>query len=574
VGAGLLVLLVAVPAGAFVPGFLLLRRVALADEDRFLLSVALSLAFLYLVSFSLFLAGAGRWGAVAAAATVAVAGILARGELRTFLSRPAVVELLLPQAIFTAWVLLLSLFVESFSGAGWMGDWAEHFGRALVFCGEASPDVRFLDEWPLTARPPLANLVTAFFMRLSGTDFAPFQLATVLAGSVVFTGAAAVAQALAPGLGRRPRAALLALVALLCLNPSVAQNATYTWTRAPANFLVLAAAALWVRAVREGTPALRRWAYLLLGLACVTHYSAGPYVVGLALVEAWLLATRRLAAGEAARCALLLAAPLATWLAWAVAHFGVAATFASNSTVAWNARLGPVGVARRVLANAWATLVPHPLRRVEPIWAQELALARARDYWFLVYQTSLLPLMGAVGGVAVAWRLVAEGMRRVRARAPEQAILVALFLATVVGLGIATVAVDDPYGTAHNCLQPLALAGLAWLAVRWTRTGAAMRWALGAGLAVDAVLGVGLHFRTQALGWDEVHTFLPLRWFVTRFFRGNFEMKEKDGLVFLSDLPGSGAAIALLGLALAGLVALAAHRARAEARTAPGPGAC
>jgi hypothetical protein len=566
----LALLLIAFPVSAFVPGFVAVRGLRLPDELRLSLSVAVSIAFLYLASFALYLIDAGSVAAVAITAAIAALAFGHRRELLAFLRSPAVRALLLHYAIFATWLLLLSFVVRSFSGAGWMGDWQEHYERALLFLGRLPLDTRFLGLWSLTARPPLDNVVAAYFMRLAGDGFAAYQLAAILLGSLEYLGAASLWLALARGRSAGRYAGLLVLTALLALNPSVVHNATYTWTRALTNFFLLQAAALYIFALEEGTATPRRWSSLLLGLALATHYSTAPYLVALAVVEARLLWTRRVALREAALGALLVAAPVAPWFVFAVDRFGWAGTFLTNSTVEWNAALEPAGVALRALGNLGRTLVPHVLREVPPLWAQEYAPALARDYAFLVYQVSLPALMGSLGGFAVAWLLVTGALRRIRAGGAEGTVLVTAFLAIVVVLGIATVADDDAYGVAHVCLQPLAVAGLTYLAARWAGSPAWLRRGLAAGLAVDAVLGIGLHFWIQHLTLDDLVVLDPYRPAVSRAIVATLQAKEGMGLVFLADLPARPVALGIAAAAVVALCARAGVRAAAEVRPAAG----
>jgi hypothetical protein len=567
----LLALLLCFPVAVFVPGFVMLRRFHLADELRLSVSVAVSLAFLYAAGFLLYVLGAGSPAYAGVAIAILCAALLVRRELLAFLRTPAIRTLLVHYGIFVAWLLLLSLLVRVFSGGGWSGDWEEHYWRALFFCGGLPLEMRFIGIWSLTARPPLDNIVASLFMKLAGTDFAIYQLTSILLASLEFLGAASLWRALARGSEPRRHGGLLVLTALLALNPSIVQNATYPWTRALTNFFILQAAALFVAALRERSQAARRWCYAHLGLALVTHYSTVPYLIGLGLVEARFLLTRRLALREAASAALITAAPIAPWLAFAIVNFGLAGTFLSNSTVAWNASLDATGVGIRALGNLLSTMVPHPLRDVPPVYDQSYALGRARDYAFLFYQVSLPALMGSVGGPVVGWLLATRGIRLVRARRLELPALAAIFLATIVVLGIATVADDDAFGVAHVCLQPLALGALVYLAARWDEIPIWLRTVLGASLLLDATLGIGLQFWMQHLNMADLVALNPDQPPVSAATINNTQSKLEGGYVFLGDLPSAGVAVGVAAAALIVLLVLAARQAAAGGTTEPVP---
>jgi hypothetical protein len=559
-------LLFLVPVCVFVPGFVTLRRFTLSDTLRLSVSVAVSLTILFGVSFVLYLSNARDAAYLMVAVAVLLAAIFARRDLLAFLRTPAVSAILLNHAIFVVWLLLLSLFIRNFSGGGWAGDWREHFERAVFFCDGLPLDTQFLGLWTLTARPPFANVVAAFFMRITGTDFASYQLTAVLLGSLEYLGAASLWSALTREEDGNRYAGLLALTALLCLNPSVAQNATYPWTRALTNFFLLQAAALFLLAVRGGSHPLRRWSYLLLGLALVTHYSTVPYLIALALVEFWYLVTRRLAVKEAALAIFIVLAAAVPWLAFALDHFGIAGTFLTNSTVAWNAGLGKTELLVRGLGNLFATLVPHVLRDVRPLWVQDYGPSAARDFAFLIYQVSLPALMGSVGWLAITWMLARGAFRRVQAGDVEPPLMAGVFLATVILLGTMSVALDDQYGVAHVCLQPLGAAGLVFLAARWKEPPGWLKVCLWIGLLTDAALGIGLHSWMQHLTFEDLLALRPVRQPVTGFFIDSLAAKMNLGQPFLGDMPWRYPAMGVATVALVLLVALALKRSSAESR--------
>src|ERR1017187_7657951 len=197
--------------------------------------------------------------------------------------------------------------------------------------GPWPPGKPFIDIFVMPARPPLANVLAAAFLRMTQADYAHFQVIMAALCSLAYLPVGL----LAGRFGGRPAARVAAVV--LMVNPLFLQNATYPWTKLPAAFLILAGLYFFLRVRDGGAPAGRPAVLcaLLLGGAVVTHYSAGPYVCVLAL--AWIAAgwgrwdpgfLRMTAAAAAAG-----ACVLAPWFAWSVAQYGWHATFLSNSSV-------------------------------------------------------------------------------------------------------------------------------------------------------------------------------------------------------------------------------------------------
>jgi hypothetical protein len=528
------------PLIALVPGALVVPRFRLPAELRLGTSVALSLLLVGAAAFLLYLSGAGPVAYAGLAAAIVGLGAASGRSIGAFLRDPTTRRLLRHYAIFLAWLLLLGCLARNFSGDGWSGDWEEHYQRALRFCGRVPLDAPLVGGWAVTARPPLQNLITAFFLQTLDDGFATYQLATLLQSSLVFFGAAALASVAA---GDRPAKShgLTPLTVLLCLNPSVVQNATYSWTRSMTNFLVLLGLALYARAVRDGVPSWRRGAWLLLGAAAVTHYSAGPYVVALLLFEGVLVARRRVSVRAAAADGALLAAPLLPWLGFAAHRYGIARTFLSNSTAMDTSVRGLHENVAKMLGNVVSTWIPHPLLGVPPLYGQADRLDFARDTAFLIYQQTLPFMVGSVAGLAVLGLAAAHAARAHRAGRSEGPVAVGVVVLAAFLLGIATVGEPECYGAGHICLQPLAIAGIAYLASEWPRLSRRLRAALALGTLVDATFGIGLHFWMRHLRFDQAAARA-----VSPNFLDTFRRQVARHYVLLGDRPILAVAAALL----------------------------
>jgi hypothetical protein len=389
--------------------------------------------------------------------------------------------------------------ISSYSGGGWAGDWFEHWERAKFFLEHWPLDRNFLVTYPLTARPPLANVVTGAFLRLTRVDYAHYQLVTALLSSLAFLPAALLARRWG---GAR---AVAVLAVLFMVSPSFVENATFAWTKLPAALFVLAALYFFLRAHEAEPP--RDAAPLfgaLLAAGLLAHYSAGPYAVMLA--AAWLALgwpRRRDAAWWRATGAAALAGALvlALWFGWAFAEYGVRGTLLTNSS-ATSRDVHQGSQLVKIALNLRDTLVPHFLRSFDdPLLAQRSPWGWLRDWCFQCYQINLLFVFGSV-----AWLVILrELFRAARGAAARARNFWGAFLPGVVVLGVAAHGARDHWGLAHICLQGLVLLGLAFLAARWTALGRGWRLALLGGAVVDFVLGIALQFGVESYALD--------RWF-------------------------------------------------------------
>jgi len=472
-------------------------RMRLDPAEGLVAGAALSLLGAWAVAWAVFTTGAplaAYWLVAAAAAAGLAEG---RRGLPRLAADPAARALAGGQLLVTAWCAAWLSFVRNHSGGAWLGDWLEHWQRALFFLREWPRERLFFDIYQLPARPPLSNVLTAAFLRITGADYAHYQLVMTALCSLAFLPMGLLAWRFG-GVRAVRVATVLAMV-----NPLFVHNATYPWTKLQAVFFILTGLYFFLRA-RDGggrPGAAGLLCALSLGGAVVTHYSAGPYVVVLAI--AWAAAGfRRGWDGAYARATLLCAAAgacvIAPWFAWSVAEYGWRGTFLSNSSVSMLQKT-PGNPLVTMALNLRDSLIPPQVRGFKgTLFRQSSAWGALRDQCFLVYQLNPILALGCVGWIAV----VREALREAGAAGRRDRALWAGALSGFVLLSYASYGDRDHYGTGHICLQSVVLLALAFLASRWGRLGPAWRCALAAGAAVDFCLGIALQFAVEDFALD------------------------------------------------------------------------
>lgn len=474
-------------------GWALAARLPVPPTGRLLVACLASLLLLWLAGWTIYLSGL-PWAAAWGLPPAALGGLWwRRRELAELFRDTEARECLLGLAGLGLWNLGWLALVQNYSGGGWTSDWFEHWQRALFFLNRGPADELFLGIYPLTARPPLANVLMAVWLELSRPEFYCYQLFSALSSTLVFLPAALLALR-----WRRHPSTVAILALLLMANPLFVQNAVFPWTKLPAAFFVLSALYFFLLR-RGGDASLRTAVFFSFALAAglLTHYSAAPYAIALGLAWwCWRPAGvarpefMRVTAGAAGLGALL----LATWFGWALAAYGFAGTVATNTAVTTvaadaSAQLG------RMLLNLRDTLVPHFLRSPDPaLIAQSSPWGYARDWFFQSYQLNLFLALGSVAWLAVLW----EGRKLWRTSAASTRWFWAGFCGLVILLGIVTHGARDEWGLTHICLQALVLVGLAFLASRWTTLGRNWQRLLLAGVFADLLCGIGLHFAVQS----------------------------------------------------------------------------
>jgi hypothetical protein len=466
-------------------------------------SIGLSLIILYLVTWLVFVGGTGTNARIPAAplATTSVVcvvlGIVARRDILRLLRSFRIKHSLFGYGFLLVWTLLLLGMIRVYSGGGLYGDWLEHFQRSLFFFWRLPADTLVGNIYPLPARPPLMNVVTAYFLGQTEDRFEFFQIAFTFLNLLIFLPCCLILPAIA---GPR-RTHILPLVALVALNPVIMQNATYSWTKALAAFFVVLGLAFYLAAWRKHDQSRMVAAFLSLAAGSLVHYSTGPYVAFLTLhYVLWLFWRRPQKWREAATIFAVSTVLLLTWFAWSVKTYGKV-TFLSNTSVTSSQSYHGSNVAK-ALANTYDSIVPALLRDRSLLdkFKQRNPLGRLRENAFLFYQTNMIFGMGLVGGPAVLYLLLSRFHRRPRKHKSEWWFWLSLVLfCAIVGTGV--VGERDEFGVAHLTLLSLEILGLTLLASAMSRS-RTLAFTVIAGCLVDFSLGIFLHAHVQGMEND------------------------------------------------------------------------
>lgn len=507
IAAKVALLLMLLPLCVFSPGFFFVRKLRWSPLEKLCGSVGLSLVLLYGICFGIYcLSPPGDRGDLvwkiacwAVSALCLILGVVVIREVYKLASCHQVRRVVAGFAFLLAWTLAILSMIRHYSGGGWTGDWLEHFQRTLFFLHRFPKATPIFPDFQLPARPPLMNLLAAFFLGQTADRFELFQVAFLFLNLLVFLPCCLIAPSLAKG-ARRP---ILPLVALFALNPMVMQNATYTWTKLLTAFYVVLGIWFYLAGWRKSANSRLAAAFLALAAGALVHYSAGPYLVFVAAHYLLVLFRQRQDKWrELATVTAVSGGLLATWFAWSIASYGPRATFASNTTLSIAQALHSKEEFARIIAgNVFSTVVPHPLHRGVRMdgFAQHNAAGQLRDYVFLIYQTNVILAMGAMGGpVALYWlyRIFWRDRRAPGAR--RRRFWLTLVPCSVV-LGIAVQPWNDLFGVAHVTLQPLVVLGLSLLAGSFASLPRLARRAILAGCVVDFALGVFLSAKVQNL---------------------------------------------------------------------------
>ena len=497
----LLLTLILLAVCSFAPGFLFVRRLRWSGLEKLCGSVALSLVLLWLAAWGIYiLAQPALYYGLAAACGVA-AIVVARDALRLFRGlrvRRAVAG----YAFLLAWTLLVLAIIRNYSGALWSGDWLEHFQRTLFFLRPFAKDSPIFGLYLLPARPPMMNVLAAFFLAVTQDRFEIFQFIFVFLNLLVFLPCCLAI----PVLVRVRKFSLLPLIGIFAMNPVVMQNATYTWTKLLTAFFVVLAVCLYLSGWRKRDSVRLTGAFVSLAAGLLVHYSAGPYCVFFALHYLLVLFRARPAKWkELAAIAILCGFLLFTWFGWSLAEYGVKPTFASNTSLTPQTQYQGSNLAK-IAGNVLDSIVPRIAYSpsLVHVFDQPYTPAMVRDNVFLFYQTNLIFSMGLIGGPLVVWFVIAA-FRSGKGLGSERNFWLMLIGLSLL-IGLAVVGERDYSGVAHLTLVPLELLGLTLLSARFFSR-RLVAYLIIAGCAIDFSLGIFFHVRIQHLDNTAQHTY-------------------------------------------------------------------
>jgi hypothetical protein len=525
------------------PGAAVLGRSDWRPGERATAAVALSFLLVGLASFLIFALRLHPLTRTFLLCGCAGLGLAVLPRARRMFAEPGARRALAWCALLALWVVALQAVVRCYSGGDAYADWEGHYQRArFLIAGGRRLDVLFAGTL-LPARPPLVNAFAAQVMAFAGRGFPSFELTAGLLAILAFVPALQVARLFS----RSPEVPRI-LALILMFSPMFVQNATYAWTKQQAALFSLAALAFYVAGWREHDPRRTRFAFVCAAGGILTHYTAVPYALFLGLhYVLFILPRRERRVRDFVMTILPATLVLAPWFAWAAAVYGADAVVTTALATTGEPPATVAGRLGTAALNLRDTLVPHLLRDVA--WdprSTGLTWGHLRDATFLVYQGNLVFAPGACGALLLALEALSRRRRRAVVapssdpRRPDTPWFWAAFVIFAVVVGIGVHSRHEPFGLAYCAQQPVIYLAIAFLAARFGEWPRSWRALAVLGLAVDALVGVLLHFWLQSYPLDLPDTFVgPLGLRRADLLVGtadwNWSLKQSAGLAFIGD---------------------------------------
>lgn len=364
---------------SYLPGRIILSFTKLTREEKFAASFAVSFFLYFFLSFITFISPVSSH-TLNSLFLLLFVFLLFIVFLR-FRIYPSRQELILILIFFLGFLLILSIqsLLVYYTGGGWTFDWLEHYQRSIFFLDKnlANP---YFGKYLLTARPPLFNLVASFFLSLFGRDFYIFQIVSTLLNFSVILPCFLICRNLTKN--NPARYLFLFILAIFILNPAFVRQVTYTWTKAASAYFLLLGVYFYLQCISNYKLLTFIGVFILLALAYLTHYSAGPYIFLIFLhlfIQICLPAQTglRLPGGSpelvegfprgvksvkpltriviAIFCFFIICLP---WYSWSISRFGPYQTFLGNTSYEWQKSLPLSARLTKDFNNFRHTLIP------------------------------------------------------------------------------------------------------------------------------------------------------------------------------------------------------------------------
>lgn len=428
---------------SIVPAWKLSGLIPVDPLTRLLVAVMGSYTLMYLLEFGAYVLSAPQWVPLSLLLTASAASVVytlrQRSEPSDAASFPW--DGAVTWGALAVWILGMQSRVVVYGGAGWFGDWYEHYERALFFLDQQPPSTRFLNRiWSLAARGPMFNAAAALLMPMFGREFWVYQtLATALNTFPVVALALLIRD-----MGRiRQPSALLWSAVIFGIAPFAVRQEMYTWTK----FFTLGFILGGIHLYRIGLRQDRSW---LVGLSfgaftagILAHYLVVPYALFFILHYLYFVLRRRWSWRVVGYQALACSALLATWFGYLVTTFGLYATLTANSTfgdaiLAAEPSRRPPPWGEVFVFNMVTTLLPYSWRhdvptigrvprvvQTDPRFPEETRPSPSelnrKSEWFEDLARNLSSLLGALGwaggvGVLTAAVLAIRGWQKEQGR--------------------------------------------------------------------------------------------------------------------------------------------------------------
>lgn len=319
----------------FIPGYLVLRAFTSLKEDEVIAtSVGVSFLIFFVLSFTAFLLDVKQQTFNIIGFSLITASLLAYVKFNrkgiAITNKESKILLFLFVAYYIH-IIVCQALTPVYTGGFWYKDWITHYGVSQFYLSDGHNIISYISGYSIVSRPPLYNIVSAFFLSIFGEKFWVFQISSSVLSSAVILSVYLLAKKLF-----NIKTATSVFV-LLFFIPLLLRESIFTWQKHLATYFIILSLYYYLKIRDENFEKTRSpesiiFCGLFAGLAGLSHQFSYIYVGALGID--YLLISKlkkfKISRKELLLFCVIFFAIIMPYYFWGIYTYGLTATILAN----------------------------------------------------------------------------------------------------------------------------------------------------------------------------------------------------------------------------------------------------
>jgi hypothetical protein len=309
----------------YFPGRIILEKINIENDEKFVLSFGVSCFLFYIFGFSGYVINLNStiFNGLFLLISLILSLILTYKNKIQFENK-----LLIQFFISFLFVIFYQSFIPFYSGGLWFFDWFEHYFRSAFFLYRLPLNIKF-EGYIIPSRPPFFNIVSFFYLSIIGADFYKYQIISSILNLLLILSVYLFCK----NYLKIENKNLFAFVCfILILNPYILRQITYTWTKPLCVYYVICGLYFYLNFLKNNEKIYLIFSSWFSGIGFIVHFSAGPYILGILIHFLFRAFFERNLFKKFLIFVSIFFATIFTYFSWSIKNYGIKNSFLSNTT--------------------------------------------------------------------------------------------------------------------------------------------------------------------------------------------------------------------------------------------------
>jgi len=335
----------------YFPGRIIVEKINIENDEKFVLSFGISCFLFYIIGFSGYIINANS--TIFNGIFLLISLIL---SLILIYKNKIQIENKLLTYFLTSFlfVIFYQSFIPFYSGGLWFFDWFEHYLRTCFFLHKLPLNIEFMG-YIIPSRPPLFNIVSFFYLSIIGADFYKYQIISSILNLFLILSVYLFCKNY---LKIENKYLFIFVCFILILNPYILRQITYTWTKSMCAYYVICGLYFYLKFFKNNEKIYLVFSSLFLGIGFIVHFSAGPYILGILLHFLFKSFFERKFFKNFLIFCLIFFTTIFTYFSWSIKNYGIKNSFLSNTTYLEQKDMSFVKRIEKDFNNFYKTVLP------------------------------------------------------------------------------------------------------------------------------------------------------------------------------------------------------------------------